>query len=824
MERSLAIQLKDSLPSLTQSVHDLMTQWLQPLKVRLDQGVETRPKQVNDPIWGTVDLFSWEVAFLDTPFLQRLRGVKQLGLAQLVFPSANHDRLEHVVGVVGAVETMLDALGRRISKWNISHVDDLLPEITQNQKYIYRLAALLHDTGHGPFSHAIEPVLETQTGGANPLAPWKKELRDAQLLLRRIYPQNDMPSISEVLAVLFVLSQPMRTILAHDRLLMPRGSLDAEQFQEHLAAAILGAVSGPGASHLSQVLSSQIDADKLDYLSRDAHHSGLEIGFDTDRLLSKIEILKMTEQNLDPSLSDLIERANAQATRSILQIGIAASGFGSFEQMLIGRTFLYDRLYHHHKVRAAEAMAQRLVLAAEEERGKPFSLKEMFVPFGDESILQVFAGNLTSSQIKLKPGRSRRLASGLLNRDLLHRAFAFRGRFIDCPPGLSDEQKEDIRREKWAVVARDLSALATRIQVASEIHALSLEIGTSLATDVGTPEQSKVASMQAELQAIGAEELIVDIPAKKADAIRILARFPTGTIRVPEFSFNPVKWTDGYDLQKRTGYVFCPRSLVPLVSLAAKLIFLRRYGVVMGPDADGYIKMTQDHTGWLEILRQRELLDLTAIELLTRKRHQLLTIRSEKLGIPKDWLGQDPDLDVKLTEDINRVLQAGLTHEDAEAFYKVMGAMFNIVDHWYGTGLVTEALENEAALQKHIRSFLEMNRINVKEGAEMSGGELDLLAEGRVIVENKFESNVETNATAKAAGMQARRYAMALSSQLTIVIVAVRYRAGEMLEKTKAISVGPIVNGENRVALRIVLPHGSPLPSREKAQKKARKV
>src|SRR5262249_5010109 len=156
-----------------------------------------------------------------------------------------------------------------------------------------------------------------------------------------------------------VMSAAFTSVLASDRLFTERGR-PADEVQEVIVAAIIGAVEGPGASHLSALISSQIDADKLDYLARDAYHAGLEIGFDTNRLLARLEVLHVRPDNVDASAMELRARAAQSAGNAFYQIGIAASGFGSFEQMLIGRTFLYDRLYHHHKVRAAEAMAQRL--------------------------------------------------------------------------------------------------------------------------------------------------------------------------------------------------------------------------------------------------------------------------------------------------------------------------------------------------------------------------------------------------------------------------------------------------------------------------------
>lgn len=107
-------------PKLAAQTEILVKGWLQDLLDRLQTGElpEFRPKQVNDPIWGTIELLPWEVAILDTPLLQRMRGVRQLGLAQLVFPGACHGRLEHIIGVVGAVEEGIRALGRQIDRWN----------------------------------------------------------------------------------------------------------------------------------------------------------------------------------------------------------------------------------------------------------------------------------------------------------------------------------------------------------------------------------------------------------------------------------------------------------------------------------------------------------------------------------------------------------------------------------------------------------------------------------------------------------------------------------------------------------------------------------
>jgi HD superfamily phosphohydrolase len=163
MQAQVRNQLRELAPELAGELDGLANAWLSPLLQRLNDPnrQEFRPKQINDPIWGTIELAPWEVALLDTALLQRMRGVRQLGLAQLVFPGAGHDRLEHILGVVGAVEECVQSLSRQIDRWNRDHKTVQLPPIRSEDRYALRLAALLHDIGHGPFSHAIEPVLET---------------------------------------------------------------------------------------------------------------------------------------------------------------------------------------------------------------------------------------------------------------------------------------------------------------------------------------------------------------------------------------------------------------------------------------------------------------------------------------------------------------------------------------------------------------------------------------------------------------------------------------------------------------------------------------
>jgi hypothetical protein len=95
MVEDLRERIRRSVPHLTERVDALAHAWLARLLEKIGDAapLEFRPKQVHDPVWGTIELLPWEVALLDTPLLQRMRGIRQLGLAQLVFPGASHGRL-----------------------------------------------------------------------------------------------------------------------------------------------------------------------------------------------------------------------------------------------------------------------------------------------------------------------------------------------------------------------------------------------------------------------------------------------------------------------------------------------------------------------------------------------------------------------------------------------------------------------------------------------------------------------------------------------------------------------------------------------------------
>ncbi|MGO8789214.1 MAG: HD domain-containing protein [Terriglobia bacterium] len=183
--------------------------------------------EVRDPIHGFIYRGSREKKIIDSPLFQRLRRIKQLALASLVYPSAVHTRFEHSIGAMYVAGRIAERL-------------DLGNEHTQ----ILRFAALLHDIGHGPFSHVSEEVLRNVTGSKQ---------------------------AHEEIGYRIILNSPDLD-----------GPLSRDERRE-----IVDLLSGRcGDSVMRSILSGPIDADKQDYLLRDSYFCGVKYGvYDIDRLI-----------------------------------------------------------------------------------------------------------------------------------------------------------------------------------------------------------------------------------------------------------------------------------------------------------------------------------------------------------------------------------------------------------------------------------------------------------------------------------------------------------------------------------------------------------
>ena len=236
--------------------------------------------EIRDSIHGFIHRRNREQQIIDTPLFQRLRRIKQLALASLVYPGALHTRFEHSIGcmhIAGRVSHQL--------------------QLPDDEQQLLRLTALVHDIGHGPFSHVSEEILKGVSG--------KKQAHE--LLTFRII------KASKLLA----------------------GPLSDNEREE-----IVGILEGTRGDSLSRgIISGPLDVDKQDYLLRDSYFCGVKYGvYDLDRL---IETLRIHKDKHDRSLA------------------VSEDGVHTLEQFVIARYHMTSQVYRHRVRLISDSMIVR---------------------------------------------------------------------------------------------------------------------------------------------------------------------------------------------------------------------------------------------------------------------------------------------------------------------------------------------------------------------------------------------------------------------------------------------------------------------------------
>ena len=721
-------------------------------------------------------------------------------MAHLVYPGAGHDRLEHSRGVVEAAERMIRALER-----NAAHRrsfgrdrDKNVPSVNEEDRYATRLAALLHDIGHGPFSHATERLIEEQ---------YENEFRGAIEVLRSSFEGVMSIAPGEVIAVLIVLSEAMNKLFTHPYFAAATGS---PQLPVAVAARILGSRSCLKASYLSGIISGPVDADKLDYIARDCHHSGLPLGIDLTRLISKLEVVVITPETAPNQ--ELRERAERSPAKRFYDLGISQAGLGSYEQLIIARVLLYDRLYYHHKVRAAEAMLQQLIRLAEEERGAKYSINDLFSAISDDIFVSVAGGELQSPVLQGGGERSRRFAKAIRERRVHYRAYAFAARFIAGIDGLPDRDQSDTRALMWRKLLRKLSTDLGCRTTAETIHRKAIELGRAI------PDLAKHAD------GLEQEDILVDLPINKV-VVRggdILTRTDGGHVGTPNLFFDPERWSQAYEHQKQCGFVFASRNPVELIALASRIVFFEAFGLVMDEQADRAAKVVGSvKESWIDLARDEGLCSIECAAGLKSGRSLLIRFQPDGFEFPDDWLSENPGARDRIAEDLNTHLPTGLAasfHKAVLAAFRDLATFVDMVEK-NGTWNSADNL-SESQFQAKLREHLSSRESTVAEGSEFGGGETDLILHECIVVENKVQKEKTRNPFEVGPNYpwQGRRYSIALCSRVVFVVVGYRpsNEAAVFPLPSRIRVCGMPQAPEERCEVRVVVPWGTRVPSSAK--------
>ena len=309
--------------------------------------VNGKRKFFKDSIWGMVAFDQTATDLIDSPLLQRLRGIRQLGFSNFVYPSAEHTRFIHTLGMAHVVTRFLESIEQNAGNM----IADALPQV-RGYKGLNALlpltpreivfAALLHDVGHMPFSHASETALVQQDGmfafGGQPLT-------DVLATARRAF--GKQISLSETLSILVVLSRRFATYYARLTADVP----DDPDSLIRIACLIAGIPATPTCPNIQDIISAAaVDADKIDYVARDADACGISVGVDVSRIFMGSSLLEAKRTAYDKAYE-----GDDVGTVFVLN----SSGADTLDEIVQARSALYQRVYLHPVTRTAEAILTR---------------------------------------------------------------------------------------------------------------------------------------------------------------------------------------------------------------------------------------------------------------------------------------------------------------------------------------------------------------------------------------------------------------------------------------------------------------------------------
>jgi HD superfamily phosphohydrolase len=323
-------------------------------------------KVIHDNLWGT-NSFSWrEMVVIDCPVFQRLRNIHQTGLAYFVYPCAHHTRFEHSLGVCIMASRVFDSLSRRHGTRlreiaSVVRKSEAPPRVIESWRAELRLAALLHDTGHSLHSHTSEVVYSKI-----PL------LKEASAELSRLVGMSK--GEGEVLSFCISRTPSVRKFLERAKEKRLEYGEEPERINyDNVSLLVVGRSIHPQLQFMGDIISSDLDADKLDYLLRDATAAGLPLRYDLERYFYTVDI---SERKLgdDEGMLAALYRSVGTTVRRVratkqskyryfrgFKLQLPRQAINTIEQIIICKFMLFSYIYHHKKVRAAEGMLARLI-------------------------------------------------------------------------------------------------------------------------------------------------------------------------------------------------------------------------------------------------------------------------------------------------------------------------------------------------------------------------------------------------------------------------------------------------------------------------------
>ncbi|MBI3535055.1 MAG: HD domain-containing protein [Deltaproteobacteria bacterium] len=270
---------------------------------------------IYDVLYGFIPITEWEEKILDSPFFQRLRWIKQLGFANYIFPGAEHNRFSHVIGVLHTTQQMLQALGLAVSDQELFESKSKSPKTMLHKSL--RIAALLHDIGTFPFSHAIENA-------------YIRHGHDFRREREKKSPKN-LPNSHEHLGSFIIKNTRYEDGITK--------ILEDYGFDVRLISKIIKGDSPYLIAN--QLMHSDLDADRMDYLLRDAYYTGIKYGhFDREYILANL--------------------VTFDAKKDQLSFGVSENAIHAIDDFLMARFSWYSQVIKNQESAKFDIMASHI--------------------------------------------------------------------------------------------------------------------------------------------------------------------------------------------------------------------------------------------------------------------------------------------------------------------------------------------------------------------------------------------------------------------------------------------------------------------------------
>jgi deoxynucleoside triphosphate triphosphohydrolase SAMHD1 len=565
-------------PKKLTSFRDSLEAWTSSYLDGYVAGLSTAPadaKEFNDPVWGTILLNPVELIVLDSPLLQRLRNISQLGVVHLVYPAATHTRLQHTLGVVHQIEGLVDSIN--------DHYSGTGQAVSDEQLALLRLTALCHDVGHGALSHVSENALSTLD-----------QVQDVRLEFAEDLGIEDA-SFAEIASYYMVGSKSFRKLLKRAQELVPDHGLGlTEQAVETMQRAIVGQGICDKVPLLHELISGPFDADKLDYMTRDAHMTGVPVVTDIPRLVQKVRAVEVSRDQLRPEIAETVTDGLAY----YIVTGIAFSGGRTVDELILGRTLQEDKLYRHHKVRAIEAMVASIYQQLNEIEPDaatmlPYRLRDGdFAYLNHARIEEVIDRSLEEAE-KIGPAAvAVDLASRLQRRDLFVRAYAFA---LGMP--LDPYRADPAHFAGLERLARESGS--DFIQRGQLIDAIVEEIRAALAI-----ADEELLNRYPDIKPyIWLDPLYASPETNDSARAYLISEHsgPNKVIRFQDDYAETVRWASAYILTRDAGYVFAPDDLAIYAYVATEKVLRRDYEIRTPVTMQMYAKQSDESLSALKL-------------------------------------------------------------------------------------------------------------------------------------------------------------------------------------------------------------------------------